>query len=94
MANWHLNYGLNLNASGSKKLQCNLSDKGGNGIQLVMGGGIPEGGKRPLADVVKLLQAKVVGLDELDADDPKNHAKQLKAVAEYCTELAAILEAE
>lgn len=91
MANWQLNYGMNLNASGSDKLKCNLSTKGGNGVQLVMGGAIPDGPDGALDQVMADLAASVEGLDDLDAKDPKNHVKHLRAISAFCDGLAAAM---
>lgn len=89
MANWHLNYGLNGKAPGSKKLNTNLVSNDGK-LQLTMGGGIPEG-IVPMEQVFALVEKHLVGLDDLDAEDPKEHAKTLRAIAAYCTELADLI---
>jgi hypothetical protein len=89
MANWHLNYGINGKAPGSKKLNTNLVSNADK-LQLTMGGGIPEG-IVPIEQVFALVEKHLVGLDDLDAEKPENHAKTLRAIAAYSTELADLI---
>ena len=91
MANWQLNYGINLKGGWPDKIQCKATDKGGNGLQLVMGGEIPDGPVSPEAAISKVIEA-ADGLDGLDAGDNSNHAKCLRAIAAFCSELADGIE--
>ena len=92
MANWHLNYGIDLNAKATDKLKCNVSTKGGNGLQLVMGGGIPEVEGQSPDTVIQDVLSRLNGLDGLDAKDPQNHVKYLRTIADFCTSLADDME--
>lgn len=91
MASWNLNYGLNPKAKGSDKMKCNFTNKGGEGLQLVMGGAIPDSPvdvSSVIADIVPRLE----GLDGLDANDVESHIKYLRTVEKFCGDLAAQLE--
>jgi hypothetical protein len=93
MAGWNLNYGINFRGNGPKSIKCNTTLKGGNGLQIVMGGDIPEGGEFGAEDAAELAAdvAQLADLDGLDASVPENHVKCLKAISEFCEKLAAKL---
>jgi hypothetical protein len=94
MANWNLNYGVNFKGGGSPKIKCNTTLKGGNGLQIVMGGDIPDGDGFGAEDTADLAVDVVshADLDGLDASDPANHVKCLKTIAAFCEKLASKLE--
>ena len=94
MANWKLNYGINFKGGGSPKIKCNTTLKGGNGLQIVMGGDIPDGGEFGAEDAADLAVevAQLADLDGLDASDPANHVKSLKTIAAFCEKLASKIE--
>jgi hypothetical protein len=86
MANWHLSYGLHGKRPGEKRLRTKLVMNNG-GLQLTMGGGIPEG-IVPMVEVFELVEKHLVGLDDLDSELPESHVKTLQGIANYCNELA------
>ena len=93
MARWQLNYGVNYKAKGEDRLKANITSKGGNGIQLVMGGGIPEIPGVDVKTIVEgLVEKHLVGLEDLPAKDLKSHVKCLEAISAYSLELAATLK--
>lgn len=94
MASWKLNYGINPNGAGSDKLKCNLTNKGGDGLQLVMGGAIPTGLSVGAETAIQKVVEASAGLDGLDANNPANHVKYLRTVAAFCTDLADAIEGE
>lgn len=92
MANWKFDYHVNGLSPGEKKIKVDFKSLG-IGFKLSMGGGIPGGG--PGLDAVsELAQKHLAGIDGLDADDFKSHAKALRASAEYCNELADLLDGD
>lgn len=91
MASWQLNYGINARGDGSDKMKCNVTEKGGNGLQIVMGGAIPDG-PVSVQDAIDKAVAACAGLDGLDANDPASHVRYLRTIAAFSTELADALE--
>lgn len=91
MANWSLNYGLNAKGEGSDKMRCNVTEKGGNGLQIVMCGAIPDG-PVSVQDAIDKAVAACGGLDGLNANDPASHVRYLRTIAAFSTELADAIE--
>lgn len=93
MVNWQTNHGINFRGGGSPEIKCNATMKGGNGLQIVMGGDIPDGaiGAKEAAE----LAMEVVNLRKLNglpADKVESHIACLDATIEFCTKLKAALQ--
>lgn len=94
MANWQLNYGINFKGGGSPEIKCNTTTKGGNGVQIVVGGDIPDSVEFSPEDAGDLAVsvAEMANLDGLPAKEPESHVKCLDAVIEFCTKLKGKLQ--
>ena len=89
---WHLNYQIKTGVGkpeDSFEVNVNRTKKG---IHVVANAGIPELTEEQADGLAAKMKEWEAAMDDADANDPAEHVKCLKMVADYCNYVASMLE--
>ena len=91
--NWDLNYKVSLTPGNGDKLYAKLNESA-KGVHLLAGGSIPGLTGEQMDAIENSLSVYAETINGLDASDPESHIRSLRAIAEYCNNMAASIEGE